>query len=146
MNNISKKIENVIIVEGNKEELKKYLEEIKRRNISLISVQFPKNKEKLSTSFVNSNWNVSKYKLEDVIFFAKCENGKYMFAFNNEKFIYRLTRTVEKMELNAQRFYLKKMDQKAVIEKEIFERGSAVRLEVTYTFNANKYSVARCFA
>lgn len=146
MNNVSKKIENVIIVEGNKEELKKYLEEIKRRNVTLISVQFPKNIEKLSTTFVNNNWNVSKYKLEDVIFFAKCESGKYMFAFNNEKFVYRLKRTIEKMGLNGQRFYLRKMDQKAVIEKEIFENGEVVKLEVTDTFNANKYSVARCFA
>ena len=50
------------------------------------------------------------------------------------------------MELNGQRFYLRKMAQKAVIEKEIFENGEVVKLEVTDTFNANKYSVARCFA
>ena len=147
MSKVSKKLTNVIIVEGEerKGELLKYIEEIKSRNIPLISVQFPKDVEKFSTTFVNNNWNVNKMKVEDVVFFAKCASGKYMFAFSNEKFLYRLKRTIEKMHLDAEYCHLQEQNQKGVIVREKYENGTVVDMKISAKFNANKYSIAKCF-
>lgn len=146
MNKISKKLNQVIIIEGNKEELLKYMEEIRRRDIPLISVQFPKNRERISTSYINSNWKTNKNRVDDVVFFAKSANNQYVFAFNNEKFAHRFKRTFEKMHLDAQYQYIRPASDKVVIVKDIYEKGQLVDSKTTAEFSMTKYSVAKCFA
>lgn len=146
MNKVSKKLNKVIRVEGKKGDLKNYIEEIRKRNIPLVSVQFPKSKEKLSTSYINSNWKVTKRRIEDVVFFAKPEEGKYVFICNNEKLATELVEAVKILFLDAEYVFTKADEQNSVIIKKIFKDGMFSNREEIAKVSANKYSVARCFA
>ena len=143
---VSKKLNKVISVEWKKGDLKNYIEEIRKRNIPLVSVQFPKSKEKLSTSYINSNWKVTKRRIEDVVFFAKPEEGKYVFVCNNEKLATELVESVKILFLDAEYVFTKADEQNSVIIKKIFKEGMFSNREEIAKVSANKYSVARCFA
>lgn len=146
MNKVSKKLDKVFIIEGNKEELLNFLEEIRRRDIPLISVQFPNNKEKISTSYINNNWKITKNRVEDVVFFAKAANNQYVFAFNNSKFEERFKKTVAKMHVRAERFYTQSEAEKVALVRDTYVNGKVDSVKVIARFGTNKYSVARCFA
>lgn len=143
MNKISKKLRNSIIIRGEKDELLEFIKKIDEKGITMISVQFP---DKMSTSFVNNNWNVSKHKVEDVVFFAKYKKDKYVLIFNSEKFKYKILNIAKELFLDADCRYVEGDDKRAVIVRKVFKDGYLVKTETSAEFNANKYSIAKCFA
>jgi hypothetical protein len=147
MSKISKKLTNVLIVEGKNEEVLNFIERVRRASIKVLSVRCPKDTAEITTSFVESNWRLSNLDLKNRVFYGKQKSGKVILAFADDEIEFLLINIVEAMSLNATYKYFVENNDSSVIMTEVYENGELVSDEqVSNKFKASKYSVAKCFA
>ncbi len=145
MDNISKKLKNVLTVKGKKEKLNEFIERLKK-SCKVIEVELPKyDIRKIDSSFIDKKWNIAN-DIENVVFYA-IKNNTLVISFSNENLENEVINIVEQLELDARYRYLIENIESGLIVRERFICGQSIsELErESKLFSLSQYSVARCF-
>lgn len=146
MNKISKKLKNVIILNDNSQKIQNFIEEIRKKGLKIYSVKCPKELNDITTSFVDKNWKISDWRLEDKIIFGKVKSNQAVIVFGDDSLQHLLIGLIDKYNLSAIYKYLVEYKDSSQIITERFVSGvSFAEEEATSNFKSSKYTVAKCF-
>ncbi len=138
---VSRKLKNVLVIEGQKSKVSKFIEEVKEKN-SIVSVKVPKKIEKISSSFIDSNWNFKR--LDESIIYGKVGNTS-IFAFTkNNSYEKRIIKIIERLKVDVKFTKLVTDGTDGVLVSQWYSNGVKVK-EMKESIKPSKYSVAKVF-
>lgn len=146
MTKISKKLTNVLYIKAERILIERFLKEVKDKGVSVISVRCPKDVNDISTTFVDSNWKVSRFDLNKKLIYIKPSSSEIYIIYSDEKIKSLLLHLVRGYKFDAQSRYLVENGDKAVINTDLYKKGKLSKeSRVSEEFKSCKYSVTRCF-
>lgn len=136
---VSRKLKNVLVIEGQKEKVNEFIEEVKE-SYSVVSVKVPKKMEKISSSFIDSNWNFKA--LDKPIIFGKVGNTS-IFAFTeNKSYEKRIIRIIKGLKIDVKFTKLVSDGVDGVLVSQWYSDGRKIDEKEDY-MKPSKYSVAK---
>lgn len=144
MSKISRKLRNVLIVDGPRYKLNVLEKELKETWLNIVYVPCPEDIEELNNDFISEYWKVEKSKLYKIVICARDFDGRFIFAFNNSFYEEELLRLIEKYSLNAKYNYYINLGDMFVINKESIIEGNTISTSESLSFPKCEFSIAKC--
>lgn len=146
MTKISKKLTNVLYIKAERILIERFLKEVKDKGVSVISVRCPKDIKDISTTFVDSNWKVSRFDLNKKLIYVKPSSSEIYIIYADERIKKLLLHLVRGYKFDAESRYLVENGDKSVINTDFYKKGKLSKeTRVSERFKSCKYSVTRCF-
>ncbi len=147
MTKISKKLTSVIHIKDDNKMIEMFIKEVKGKGVGIISVKCPKEMNDISSSFVDTNWKISRMALKNKVIYAKPKTNEAYFIFADKSIERFLLRTARGFKLDAEyKYYVENKENSSIATKTI--KNGVMQSEVKYSkpFKDVKYSVVRCIA
>lgn len=146
MTKISKKLTNVLYIKAEGIVIERFLKEVKDKGVNVISVKCPKDMTNVSTTFVDSNWKVSRLDLNKKLIYAKPNSSEIYIIYSDEKIKKLLLHLVRGYKFDAESRYPVENGDKSVINTDFYRKGKLSKeTRVSDRFRSCKYSITRCF-
>lgn len=146
---MSKKLTNVLCIEGDSKKIEEFLGDVKEREIKIVYVRYPKALDNLSeiTKFINTKWKVAKMDLKKKIVYARKNSKTAYISFADDYLQHDLINIVQKLGLNAKYKYCLKDKNRAIVVTETYVNGEQLDADIcSDKFKAEDYSAAICLS
>lgn len=146
---MSKKLTNVLCIEGDSKKIEEFLGDVKEREIKIVYVRYPKALDNLSeiTKFINTKWKVAKMDLKKKIVYARKNSKTAYISFAEDYLQHDLINIVQKLGLNAKYKYCLKDKNRAIVVTETYVNGEQLDADIcSDKFKAEDYSAAICLS
>ena len=146
---MSKKLTNVLCIEGDSKKIEEFLGDVKEKEIKIVYVRYPKALDNLSeiTKFINTKWKVAKMDLKKKIVYARKNSKTAYISFAEDYLQHDLINIVQKLGLNAKYKYCLKDKNRAIVVTETYVNGEQLEADIcSDKFKAEDYSAAICLS
>ena len=146
---MSKKLTNLLCIEGDSKKIEEFLGDVKEREIKIVYVRYPKALDNLSeiTKFINTKWKVAKMDLKKKIVYARKNSKTAYISFAEDYLQHDLINIVQKLGLNAKYKYCLKDKNRAIVVTETYVNGEQLDADIcSDKFKAEDYSAAICLS
>lgn len=146
---MSKKLTNVLCIEGDSKKIEEFLGDVKEREIKIVYVRYPKALDNLSeiTKFINTKWKVAKMDLKKKIVYARKNSKTAYISFAEDYLQHDLINIVQKLGLNAKYKYCLKDKNRAIVVTETYVNGEQLDADIcSDKFKVEDYSAAICLS
>lgn len=146
---MSKKLTNVLCIEGDSKKIEEFLGDVKEKEIKIVYVRYPKALDNLSeiTKFINTKWKVAKMDLKKKIVYARKNSKTAYISFAEDYLQHDLINIVQKLGLNAKYKYCLKDKNRAIVVTETYVNGEQLDADIcSDKFKAEDYSAAICLS
>ncbi len=146
---MSKKLTNVLCIEGDSKKIEEFLGDVKEREIKIVYVRYPKALDNLSeiTKFINTKWKVAKMDLKKKIVYARKNSKTAYISFAEDYLQHDLINFVQKLGLDAKYKYCLKDKNRAIVVTETYVNGEQLEADIcSDKFKAEDYSAAICLS
>lgn len=146
---MSKKLTNVLCIEGDSKKIEEFLGDVKEKEIKIVYVRYPKALDNLSeiTKFINTKWKVAKMDLKKKIVYARKNSKTAYISFAEDYLQHDLINIVQKLGLDAKYKYCLKDKNRAIVVTETYVNGEQLEADIcSDKFKAEDYSAAICLS
>ena len=146
---MSKKLTNVLCIEGDSKKIEEFLGDVKEKEIKIVYVRYPKALDNLSeiTKFINTKWKVAKMDLKKKIVYARKNSKTAYISFAEDYLQHDLINIVQKLGLNAKYKYCLKDKNRAIVVTETYVNGEQLDEDIcSDKFKEEDYSAAICLS
>lgn len=146
---MSKKLTNVLCIEGDSKKIEEFMGDVKEKEIKIVYVRYPKALDNLSeiTKFINTKWKVAKMDLKKKIVYARKNSKTAYISFAEDYLQHDLINIVQKLGLNAKYKYCLKDKNRAIVVTETYVNGEQLDADIcSDKFKAEDYSAAICLS
>lgn len=146
---MSKKLTNVLCIEGDSKKIEEFLGDVKEKEIKIVYVRYPKALDNLSeiTKFINTKWKVAKMDLKKKIVYARKNSKTAYISFAEDYLQHDLINIVQKLGLDAKYKYCLKDKNRAIVVTETYVNGEQLDADIcSDKFKAEDYSAAICLS
>ena len=147
---MSKKLTNVLCIEGDSKKIEEFIGDVKEKGIKIVYARYPKNfvsKEDI-TKFINSKWRVANLdNLKQKVVFARKNSKTAYISFADDYLQHDLINFVQKLGLDAKYKYCLKDKNRAIVVTETYVNGEQLEADIcSDKFKAEDYSAAICLS
>lgn len=146
---MSKRLTNVLCIEGDSKKIEEFLGDVKERDIKIVYVRYPKALDNLSevTKFINTKWKVAKMDLKKKIVYARKNSKTAYISFADDYLQHDLINLVQRIGLNAKYKYCLKDKKRAIVVTETYVNGEQLQADIySDKFKVEDYSAAICLS